>query len=370
MASSAVNNSEVYGLEERAAGSQGRGMFTTKSIPRHSLLLKESPILTVDKEEIQTHDNVLEVVSKKFSRFSEEDQNKYLALSTSQQGLESHQIKILEQEIRRVNKDATKESIEALLSKMLKIDAVWCTNSVSMKSAPGAPFKKGVFPTHSRLNHSCAPNAHWRFDKDTNKLRVVAMRDLAVGEEVLISYVALQGHKTRKERHDKLGFTCACPACNISSGRERFMSDARRKTAHHILQSFLTFHADEDPPAESSAFRFNDYEHGLHWGNLALAIAEKEQLLGDELMFANKILGFWAANLGRVSDAIRYYRVVEEHLRVYMGENLFYPLHVPADTPDYEREAILEVWVKNHVEDSEWKGADELGELGELASMV
>ena len=41
----------------------------------------------------------------------------------------------------------------------------------------------------SRLNHDCAPNLGYYFDSATMELRVTAVRDIAPGEELTISYV-------------------------------------------------------------------------------------------------------------------------------------------------------------------------------------
>jgi SET domain-containing protein len=41
----------------------------------------------------------------------------------------------------------------------------------------------------SRLNHECAPNLGYYFDKGAWEMRVYAVRDVMSGEELTISYV-------------------------------------------------------------------------------------------------------------------------------------------------------------------------------------
>ncbi|KAI3629590.1 hypothetical protein MIR68_012412 [Amoeboaphelidium protococcarum] len=47
----------------------------------------------------------------------------------------------------------------------------------------------GLYLMHSKLNHSCVPNAQVLFTENNSNLRVVALRDIAAGEEICISYI-------------------------------------------------------------------------------------------------------------------------------------------------------------------------------------
>jgi hypothetical protein len=71
-----------------------------------------------------------------------------------------------------------------------------------------------VFPLASGLNHSCAPNCEVAFAED-NAVFVVATRDVALGEELTISYVDASGadDERREELRETYGFECACARC-------------------------------------------------------------------------------------------------------------------------------------------------------------
>jgi hypothetical protein len=71
-----------------------------------------------------------------------------------------------------------------------------------------------VFPLASSLNHSCAPNCEVAFAED-NAVFVVATRDVALGEELTISYVDASGadDERREELRETYGFECACARC-------------------------------------------------------------------------------------------------------------------------------------------------------------
>ncbi|KAI1341166.1 SET domain-containing protein [Xylariaceae sp. FL0016] len=85
-----------------------------------------------------------------------------------------------------------------------------------------------VYADVARINHACRPNAFVRWIPSSLAVRVVAARDIAVGEEVTLSYIP-QNH-TRAERQASLrrwGFACACSLCSASK-TEIAASDYRR----------------------------------------------------------------------------------------------------------------------------------------------
>ncbi|KAL1692392.1 hypothetical protein GGG16DRAFT_90018 [Schizophyllum commune] len=75
----------------------------------------------------------------------------------------------------------------------------------------------GLYVLHSHMNHSCVPNVSVRhFDRNTNWARItmVAKKDLAPGEELMISYVDPEApYKARQAELEQWGFKCVCPRC-------------------------------------------------------------------------------------------------------------------------------------------------------------
>ncbi|KAL1893548.1 hypothetical protein Sste5346_006378 [Sporothrix stenoceras] len=70
----------------------------------------------------------------------------------------------------------------------------------------------GCYPSAARLNHDCRPNLHYHIHGATQT--VVAVRDIAAGEELSISYVDLLLPRTeRQERLNDWGFECSCSLC-------------------------------------------------------------------------------------------------------------------------------------------------------------
>jgi hypothetical protein len=76
----------------------------------------------------------------------------------------------------------------------------------------------GIYILHSHLNHSCSPNISVRhFDQRTSLSRItlVAIRDIEVGEELLVTYVNPEGGlKARRDELLNWGFgLCMCERC-------------------------------------------------------------------------------------------------------------------------------------------------------------
>ncbi|TDL24160.1 SET domain-containing protein [Rickenella mellea] len=77
------------------------------------------------------------------------------------------------------------------------------------------PSYAGVFPSISRCNHCCGPNADTSFDEDTMSMRLFALRPIAAGEQVTIGYVVtfLPAMFRQAELQQKYLFTCECKHC-------------------------------------------------------------------------------------------------------------------------------------------------------------
>jgi hypothetical protein len=66
-----------------------------------------------------------------------------------------------------------------------------------------------------RINHTCRPNAWYRFDEATMKMHLIAMRNIAAGEEVTISYIPPGCDRVDRVRslNNYWGFFCDCRLC-------------------------------------------------------------------------------------------------------------------------------------------------------------
>lgn len=76
----------------------------------------------------------------------------------------------------------------------------------------------GLYSQQSKINHSCQPNCEIVFPHSNHVLQVVALRDIAAGEEVTISYLdecmlTSSRHSRQKELKANYIFVCECERC-------------------------------------------------------------------------------------------------------------------------------------------------------------
>ncbi|EIW55654.1 SET domain-containing protein [Trametes versicolor FP-101664 SS1] len=96
------------------------------------------------------------------------------------------------------------------------------TNTFTLTSASLSPIGICVAPTVAFANHSCSPNAVIVFPRAQGtpaskepSLNLVALRDIAPGKEIRISYVdtTLPKDLRQKELTEVYNFTCQCKLC-------------------------------------------------------------------------------------------------------------------------------------------------------------
>ena len=108
--------------------------------------------------------------------------------------------------------------------------AIQC-NAHQIVTEEGRVVALGLFPRTSMLNHSCVANCAHRFVFEQGRpprLQMVALQDIAVGEEVCYSYVPL--YQSTASRRTLLmqayGFVCSCARCSSSEGHDEYPDDA------------------------------------------------------------------------------------------------------------------------------------------------
>ncbi|KAJ8118891.1 hypothetical protein OPT61_g221 [Boeremia exigua] len=85
-----------------------------------------------------------------------------------------------------------------------------------------------VYPTIYLINHSCIANCHHSWNGLLEKETIHAVRPIAAGDEITISYNEGGTHDVRRRRlREDFGFTCDCASC-VCNPADREASDARR----------------------------------------------------------------------------------------------------------------------------------------------
>ena len=111
-------------------------------------------------------------------------------------------------------------------------DNVFAANSFGMGKT-GNKENQGIFPTASRLNHSCVPNAYFAWNWKSKTLTVHALTPIPSGQEILVNYRVLNYLKTGAERRQELSndyhFVCNYPACEPNTDFSAASEDRRTK---------------------------------------------------------------------------------------------------------------------------------------------
>ncbi|KAH0611009.1 uncharacterized protein H6S33_011436 [Morchella sextelata] len=92
----------------------------------------------------------------------------------------------------------------------------------------------GVFPTCSRFNHSCNPNANYCWNEKTRQEVVYAVKDIAVGEQICVSYLDEEStNYPRAQRQQRLrkdfSFECRCAVCSGDAAAVAASDERRRE---------------------------------------------------------------------------------------------------------------------------------------------
>eukprot|EP01135_Chromosphaera_perkinsii_P012092 Nk52_evm30s2579 gene=Nk52_evmTU30s2579 len=114
----------------------------------------------------------------------------------------------------------------------------WFVNAFNISGTNDAIV--GAYPTVTAANHSCAPNACYKFKGKV--INLIALRDLDFDEEVLISYEPSQLMVSTKNMRNRnlestFGFRCSCKECCFEVQRPlEDVREERQLFARHVTK--------------------------------------------------------------------------------------------------------------------------------------
>lgn len=115
------------------------------------------------------------------------------------------------------------------------------------------------------MNHDCRPNADYYFDVETFTHNIHAVRPIAAGEEITVSYIdPVQPRAERLQRLDtSWHFPCSCSLC-AQDAHAAAASDARLAQIEQLRRQFR----DYEPSSQATP--------GM--GELMVSLFEQERL--------------------------------------------------------------------------------------------
>ncbi|CAK7220418.1 SET domain-containing protein 5 [Sporothrix bragantina] len=215
---------------------KGFGVVATKHLHRGDLIMSTTASVVIDYAVFESvpEDEVIRMQTAAIDSLPPLHHTRFMNLSTH---------------------DAT-EGHEQIVNKILS------TNAFDIEAIDGEEYGYFVvFPEISRLNHDCRPNADYHFDHDTLTQHIHAVRPIAAGEEITVSYMDLI--KTRKQRLDKLkatwGFPCSCSLCTQNRHLTK-ASDARIKQIQDLRNEFRDYTSSSRATPEMAELFISLYE--------------------------------------------------------------------------------------------------------------
>ena len=204
---------KIPGYKIANSGDKGLGAFALQMFRRGDLIVAEAPLFSIRHQDNGgpiDHKSIAATVGS----LSSEQVQKYVSLKNADAEGGRHDNPFL---------------------------GIFSTNAFETDSD-----HSGIFLDISRFNHSCSPNARTSWNPDINRMRIYALRDIAYGDEIFVSYLASRNvyGSSRAERQTRLMkkymFTCACTACGLQ-GPAAVASDERRLQIKALWESVPYF---------------------------------------------------------------------------------------------------------------------------------
>lgn len=193
----------------KASPGKGNSVFARRAITPGTVILTDTAVMEITREDLDIR---AQDVQKAFDGLYANEQATFLSLH---------------------------ESTRPLKTRLLRI---YKANCFDYKR------KTFVFLKISRFNHSCSPNTEQTTSGSANDTHIVALKPIAKGEEILISYNSQ--HANYATTHQRVNgfrayfqFTCACEACTLPL-EARKMSDGRRQLIRAV---WFPLHGQEVP---------------------------------------------------------------------------------------------------------------------------
>jgi len=186
-------------------------MVASRLIKQGESVIAEDPLLFVKNDE-----NKIESLNLQFQNLSSDNQKKISSLCDS-------------------NSSGDPDK---------KIVRIFHSNCIQVTLEHGA----ALYPTISRINHSCSPNVVWSWKRGNAKRKEVrALKSILEGEEICSNYIDdvetnYNTAEVRKASLSKWNFCCTCAVCSLPE-EELQKNDHLRShigTQHFLIPSLVS----------------------------------------------------------------------------------------------------------------------------------
>ncbi|WRT69458.1 uncharacterized protein IL334_006444 [Kwoniella shivajii] len=189
---------------------KGVGLVASGYIKKGTLIVKQSPLLTVtmgDINEVLVFDHVY----PQYFKLPKNQRDKVMTFH------------------RRTDQAAEKDELVNIIE----------TNAIPLQGDPSEEAKSlGLFETIGKINHSCAPNSGWSWYEEGKMLHLYAYDDISPGSEITVSYIQDVTAPCLDRQQELLsghGFLCICSAC--CNPTSKIIASDRNLEMYQILRN-------------------------------------------------------------------------------------------------------------------------------------
>ncbi|KAI1648377.1 SET domain-containing protein [Daldinia loculata] len=205
-------------IDVRPSEGRGFGLFAKANIPANTIISSETAtIYGPPSIRSRSDEQKVNVFCDAFASASESNRSRLDSHAWNPEQYEQHKDLYNHFDKWLKNYMRSSGSYEPGFNRTEAVMALIKAYSIFWINASGTPDNgAAVYSTFARSNHSCRPNATWRYRGDPPyHLEMVTECDIPAGEEVTVSYDNLSRLKLdeRQKLLSNWGFTCKCERC-------------------------------------------------------------------------------------------------------------------------------------------------------------
>ncbi|KAF2140619.1 uncharacterized protein K452DRAFT_49096 [Aplosporella prunicola CBS 121167] len=185
------------------------------------------------------------------------------------------------------------------------LESRWLTNAHNL-GPEGGSCLFGIIP---KINHDCMPNCVLSWDAETQQGVVFAVKDIQVGEELVLSYVDTFHMKDERRSYLRrhFGFHCSCSTCCSNVG------DENRKHLGNLYRDI-----EEQDYKESGKEKRNELIQKL---TMIVKLMEEEHLVDVRLAEVQNMLSLEFEKQDMLEEAVSALWKAAEVYKMCLGED-------------------------------------------------
>jgi hypothetical protein len=214
---------------------KGLGAFATRNIFKGELILKEKPLLRIERSHYLAED-----IEAEYNKLSDDQKKAYMSLASAHGQDPTRYPANVSPHVEKREKRRIREQHVARVAEEKSILSICMTNAMEINDGAG------IFEVASRFNHECVPSACFAWNERKGVETIHAVRDIAAGEviendlfvllatnppqEITLCYCdPFYDVSMRKWELMHYGFECQCRACVDFGTADTFAHDSRER---------------------------------------------------------------------------------------------------------------------------------------------